>query len=181
MSERHLVIVDLETTSLDTATCWPLEVAAIDCVTGQALEFVPWVDDISLGKADKKALQINRYYERGAWENMAEMAETREFYRALHDMLRGHTLGGSNPRFDAAVLRRFLGGEPWHHRLADLATYAAPALGRGPDNLPGLVDVCAALGVENSGAHSAMGDVQATAECFRRLRAHYNTAPKVAL
>ena len=59
----------------------------------------------------------------------------------------------------------------WHHRLADLAAYAAGALGIPPNELVGLGDICTRLDVDPGVAHSALDDAKATAECFRRLTA----------
>ncbi|MFV8301248.1 exonuclease domain-containing protein [Mycolicibacterium fortuitum] len=137
MSKRQLIVVDLETTGLNTATCHPLEVAAVNTATGKEIRFVPFISRSALGNADFQALQVNRYFERGSWEDMlVDEGANRVAYEELEEMLTGNTLGGSNPRFDAAVLARFM-GEVWHHRLADLAAYAAPAMGLGPEELPG--------------------------------------------
>ncbi|MFV8049900.1 exonuclease domain-containing protein [Mycobacterium sp. 48b] len=173
MSKRQLIVVDLETTGLNTATCWPLEVAAINTATGHEIRFNPFVTRSALGEADFQALQVNRYYERGSWEDMlASAAENHVAYQELEKMLTGNTLGGSNPRFDAAVLARLM-GEVWHHRLADLSAYAAPAMGLGPDELPGLAKVCEHFGITNYDEHSAYGDATATASCFRAAREWY--------
>jgi DNA polymerase-3 subunit epsilon len=172
---RHLVIIDLETTGLNVATCQPLEVAAINTVTGEELTFVPFVTKSALSEAEPMALKVNRYYERGVWEEMLPDEDTnRQYYGTLADILKGNTLGGSNPRFDAAVLSRFT-GEVWHHRLADIANYAAPAMGRPPHNLPGLADVCKHFDIVNHEAHSAYYDAQATAACFRELAKQYES------
>jgi DNA polymerase-3 subunit epsilon len=166
---RDLIVCDLETTGLNTAQHWPLEVAAINILTGEELHFVPFIPASALGGADPQALQVNRYYERGTWKEMLpDLDANRRSYDLLRDMLQGNTLGGSNPRFDAAILQRFV-GEPWHYRLADLSAYAAGALGVLPGDLPGLDNVCHLLGVTNEDPHSALGDARATAECFRRL------------
>ncbi len=164
---RHLVVVDIETTSLDTETCAVLEVCAIDTMTGAEHYFVPHVVADELHPPDPRALQINRYYERGVWEHRLNVSDTVFAWDALKDMLRGNTLGGSNPRFDAALLARALKVEVWHHRLADLAAYAAPAMGLGPHELPGLDAVCEHFTVINTEPHSALGDARAAAKCFR--------------
>lgn len=170
MSDRQLIIVDVETTSLDTASCAILEVAAINPATGETLRFVPKVDRSQLSDAEPEALAVNRYYERKLFKETLSQDETRAEYGRLAIMLRGNTLGGSNPRFDAAVLERKI-GDIWHHRLADLSAYAAGVLGLSLTELPGLDKVCAALDVVNSEPHSALGDAQATADCFKMLAA----------
>lgn len=172
---RRLWVVDLETSGL-TAGHIPLEVAAVPISGGLGLYFVPHCHGGIISSADPDALRINRYFERGVYEHECDPQETRERYVELHRLLAGNTLGGSNPRFDAGMLsRRFanydLDPEPWHHRLADLSPYAAGVLSIPPTELPGLDKVCELLGVVNREPHSAMGDAQATAECFRTLMA----------
>jgi DNA polymerase-3 subunit epsilon len=169
MTDRQLIIVDLETTGLDPLTCHILEVSAINADTGEELTFAPHVSNTALGTADKRALQINKYYERGIWEEMLTLEETTRSFTTLEAMLRGNTLGGSNPRYDAQVLSRCI-DEVWHHRLADLSAYAAGKLNLAPTELPGLAQVCERLGVKNHEEHSAYYDAQATLECFKALQ-----------
>lgn len=168
---RELVIVDIESTGLGTAFHWPLEIAAINLTSREELHFVPFIPASALGDANPQAMQVNRYYERGVWKDMLpNLDANQKHYNTLAEMLQGNTLGGANPRFDAAILARFV-GEPWHHRLADVSAYAAGVLGLPLGDLPGLDKVCDALGVTNAEAHSALGDARATAECFRTLMA----------
>lgn len=169
---RKLIVVDLETTGLRD-TDIPIEIAAIP-PSGAPHYFVPYLAMADLDRVDPDALRINRYFERGVYKNQRDPAQTRKRYVELHEMLTGNTLGGSNPRFDAGMLsRRFvnycLSPEPWHHRLADLSAYAAGVLSIPATELPGLDTVCELLGVVNREPHSAMGDAQATADCFRLL------------
>jgi DNA polymerase-3 subunit epsilon len=168
MSDRQLIVVDVETTSLDTASCAILEVAAINPATGETLRFVPKVESGQLADAEPEALAVNRYYERQLFRETLSLDETRTSYHRLAHLLRGNILGGSNPRFDAAVLERKI-GNIWHHRLADLSAYAAGVLGLPLTELPGLEKVCAALDIVNSEPHSALGDADATARCFMAL------------
>lgn len=176
---RQLIVVDVETTGLEERHV-AIEVAAVNVQTGEELYFVPHVTSTALGAADREALQINRYYERGIWAQMDNLAITTwAHWDQLRVMLLGNTLGGSNPRFDAPKLMRGINHwadrtkhlpEPWHYRLADLSAYAAGALGLPLTELPGLYKVCELLGVKNEEVHSAMGDARATAECFRLLQ-----------
>lgn len=180
--DRQLWVVDIETTGLDTSLHVPLEVAAVNVVTRESYAFVPWLPDGALGAADPVALGISRYYERGVFKQQLSFEQTGEAYEFLWGLLAANTLGGSNPRFDAAMLLRGVSvlpfpavvfpvdREPWHHRLADLSAYAAGVLGMPPEILPGLAQVCELLGVVNDGEHTALGDAKAAAECFRRLR-----------
>lgn len=170
---RQLIVVDIETTGLEEDD-FPLEIAAVNVATGEEFHLVPFVTMTEISRADPKALQINRYFERGIRDIMQpNMAETLKRYRELQEFLRGNTFGGSNPRFDSDMLRGRV-STVWHHRLADLASYAAPEMGRPPTDLPGLEDVCRWLGVENTEPHSARGDARATAACFRALAEEYS-------
>jgi DNA polymerase-3 subunit epsilon len=135
--------------------------------------FVPWHNGFN-PRQDGDALAINRYFERGVYKEMATQSATSEFYELLHELLLGNTIAGSNPRFDANILanqflKMGLQPEPWHHRLLDLSTYAAGALGLPMDELPGLQKVCDILEVPFPDEHSAMGDVLATRNCLHRL------------
>lgn len=173
MTERQLVVVDLETTGLDTDTCHILEIAAVNVTTGREFYLAPFVPQSVFADPNSAiALSINRYFERRVFEGSDKSnrdAQARTF--ELREMLRGNTFAGSNPTFDFTLLRRDYKDVEPHHRLADLAPYAAAALGIPPTELPGLAKVCELLGVENTDPHSAMGDARATAECFRILMA----------
>jgi DNA polymerase-3 subunit epsilon len=170
--KRSLIVVDIETTGLDTQFHVPIEVAAINMDTDEILHFVPYLEPVHLGNASPDALRINRYFERGVYKNMLSPGDTNTWYGRLWKMLDGNTFAGSNPRFDAQMLTHtHQAGEVWHHRLADVSAYVAGALGLYPAELPGLADCCERLGVVNEGEHSALGDAKATVECFRKAAA----------
>lgn len=181
MSERALIVVDVETTGLDTNKHWVLEVAAVNVLTGEELYFVPALPVGALDEADGKAMKINGYFEREVFQHRLDAASSVGYWDRLWDWLSGNTLAGSNPSFDAAMLNRHHSWNtqtartpghppsPWHHRLADLSAFAAGALGIRPTALPGLDVVCRSLHVENTDPHSALGDARATADCFRKL------------
>lgn len=170
---RQLIVVDTETTGLhDDAAI--LEVVAINVATGEELNFVPFVSQEELGRAQPQAMRINRYYERGVFEIILGQHDTALYYHYLTNMLWGNTFGGCNPAFDARLIRgKGTISRVWHHRLADLAAYAGPALYLAPNELVGLADICDRLGVRNEDPHTALGDARATAECFRILTQHY--------
>lgn len=166
---RQLVVVDIETSALG-ANAVPLEIAAVNVDTGEEFYMVPFITTAQLAAAEPKALQINRYFERGVFEDMLTAEETKGGYLWLTEMLRGNTFAGSNPTFDSQIIAKS-SEVVWHHRLADLAAYTAGQTGIDPADLPGLAKACELLGVINAREHSALGDAVATAECFRRLRA----------
>lgn len=197
---RELIVIDCESTGLDPNFHVPIEIAAINLNTGKALRFVPELRPEFLAQADPAAMAINRYFERRVWEDALSRQETQDKYELLFNMLRGNTLGGSNPRFDADMIRRgyavansapttnllaprdpgFLPDEVWYHRLQDLAAYSCGALGADPAEPPGLAAVRKALGVKSPDEHTALGDARATAECFTILKAKYSAAGVMA-
>jgi len=166
-SAREIVVVDIETGGLDDDDCI-LEVAAINLTTGEEILFAPSLTDGAIHTASPDALRINRYYERGVYENELTDYATAEAYETLEAMLTGNTFAGSNPRFDSHFIAREI-GQVWHHRLLDLSAYAAGVLAIDPTDLPSGFKVCELLGVANEDEHSALGDARATAECFRKL------------
>lgn len=187
---RQLVVVDCETTGLIPGTHLPLEVAAVNVTTGEELYFVPAFPKGTLDNAAGEALAINRYFERGLHAQRLGWVDSEMAWGDLWMMLQGNTFAGSNPSFDAAMITTGFaktldetgGGDNawgrtaapnWHHRLADLAAYAGPALLLAPNELVGLAQICERLGVKNEHEHTALGDARATAECFRILTQHY--------
>ncbi len=182
---RQLIVVDTETTGLNPNTAAIIEIAAVNVATGEEVRFVPYVSPDQLAEASPEALHINRYYERALFREMLFSEHTTRAFTDLAVMLEGNTFGGSNPAFDAALVRRYPQpgfiegdhihpmGEVWHHRLADLAAYAGPALLLAPNELVGLAQICERLGVQIDGEHTALGDARATAECFRKLTHYY--------
>lgn len=164
---RQIVVVDTETTGLHEDAVI-LEVAAVNVETGEELYFAPHVDCQAFAEASGHAMQINRYFERGVFEDELTLWATQDHYSKLEDMLEGNTFAGSNPTFDSTRLPI---GNVWHHRLLDLSAFAAGVLGVHPGELPGAHAVCELLGVVNEEEHSALGDARAAAECFRRLMA----------
>ena len=178
MTDRHLIVVDLETTGLNVIRDVPVEVAALNTTTGERLEFVPNITRQDLVSASPEALAINRFYERRLFDRMLGPIDTLNAYRELAMMLKGNTFAGANPAFDAAILRSILVGRvgvtpQWHHRLADLSAITAGLFKLPPTELPGLAECCQKfnfqIGESPFAQHTAMGDVEATAECFKRL------------
>jgi DNA polymerase-3 subunit epsilon len=149
-----------------------LEIAALNLTTGEEFYVAPYLRPGELAGADPEAMAINRYYERRVFKDALENGEANaNAFKWLKEMLTDKTFAGSNPSFDAPKIAKLIGSEPWHHRMLDLAPYAAGVLGLPLGELPGLHKVCELLGVRHIGEHTALGDVRATAECFRALAA----------
>ena len=170
MSVRQVIVVDTETDGLDEDHNRPCEVAwrwwrgSVDGL------FIP---PHTLGEhTDPKALEINRYDERGLgdsdrWDLVYSAT------KLLHEMLQGSALAGANPRFDARMLNHLfvaagLAPSPWHYRLVDVQAYAAGRLGIPPWSLPGLHTLTELMGVP-SPTHGAMDDVVAVCHVLDAL------------
>lgn len=183
--ERQLVVVDVETNGLDPAVHEAVEVAWWNLSTGERGWFIPR-HDVSgvLGRAEVRALQVNRYIDRIAGQ--AQDYDGSQVVR-LHDefgdyqedehggAFTQHTLVSANPTFDAAFISKLFDQHlfdveraPWHHRLFDVEAYAAGVLGL--DHVPGLREVCELLELPHSPDHTAEGDVTAAGAAFLALR-----------
>ncbi|QJD50360.1 DNA polymerase exonuclease subunit [Mycobacterium phage MarkPhew] len=176
---RQLIVVDLETTGLHDEAV-PLEVALLNVDTGESMRFVPHVTVEQMSAAQPEALEFNRYFDRGIAREMLTEQQTAVAWAEVQDWLRGNTFAGSNPAFDSAIVARQLVaygtglpetvGRVWHHRLADLAAYAAGKFNVAPTALEGLDGVAERLHVAVVDRHSAIGDAFATGLCFDILR-----------
>lgn len=170
MSDAPLVFLDCETTGLDPAAHQVWEIAyAVD--DGPILSsFVQH----SLANATVEALRVGRYVDRFESERGTQGWT---FEVDLRQALRGATLVGANPAFDAAFLKARSGWvtnpAPWSYRLLDIEAYAMPALGL--DRPRGLAFIAEQLGVQPPD-HIAAGDVHTLRECWRSLRKRYADA-----
>lgn len=161
----RLCFVDTETTGLDPRIHQPYEV----CM---------WRDDWehpntfrlphTLEYADPQALQIGRYFEREQDRKVGYDAAV-----VVRRHLRGVTLVGSNPGFDAAMLTRVIGTAVWHHRMIDVANVAMVVFDTyRPLGLADAASECRARGYEIPRPdHSAEGDVRTTRAVYEALRA----------
>lgn len=139
MTSTPLAFVDTETTGLnpDSHAMW--ELAIIRRADGVETEHL-W--QIKLSKweiegADPEALRINRYAERMVLTDDSPVGDMTHACGLPHPMklealrttvtglLDGAVIVGSNPPFDAAFLKAFLGVSPWRYRTVDIATLAA--------------------------------------------------------
>lgn len=102
MSDRRLIVVDVETTGLESHDIC-VEVGWHDVESGEHGSFVPahdvaWV----LANAHPRALEVNGYRERLVDAAQDDGTEVRR----LHERLGGHVMGGSNVRTDAVHVAR---------------------------------------------------------------------------
>lgn len=171
-SRRQLVIVDCETTGLDPTVHVPVEVAWWHVGTGERGLFIPPHTHLNMIQADPTALTINGYYERGLDNRDHWDTDGSELTR-LHQALKGVSMVGSNPSFDASMLtpmyRRWaLQPQPWRYATMDIGTYAAGVFGLSIGDRFTLPALCDRFGIPR-GDHTAEGDVTATGLCLDAL------------
>ena len=159
-----LCFIDTETTGLDPRVHKPWEVCTwIDGEQAPETRALPH----TLELADPQALNIGGYWDRAGAARV--VADRGSFTRRL----RGVTLVGSNPAFDAAMLTPFIGMAVWHHRLINVAEGGMWVFGW--DRPRGLADVaaeCRSRGYDiPEPDHTAEGDVRATRAVYEALRA----------
>lgn len=164
-----LCFIDTETTGLDPRIHQPYEVSWwIEDFDEPSTE---WLEH-TLEHADRQALDIGRYWERGAHQ-----ARRTGYLRTIEPLtlagcLVDVTLVGSNPAFDAAMLSRYIGTSVWHHRMIDVSTGGMWVFGWDrPRGLAGVADECRSRGHEIPRPdHTAEGDVRTTRAVYEALR-----------
>lgn len=161
-----LCFIDTETTGLDPRIHQPYEVSW--WFEGQAVPHSEWLRH-DLTNADPQALQVGRYWERQAHDWGKGYIDP----TGLAVLLRGVTLVGSNPSFDAAMLTSYIGTAVWHHRLINVAEGGMWVFGW--DRPKGLADVAAECRTRGYDIpepdHTAEGDVRTTRAVYEALRA----------
>jgi DNA polymerase III epsilon subunit-like protein len=126
-----LAFVDCETTGLDPFLHDAFEIAVILRADGRDQEHVFHIRP-DLANASPDALVLNRYHERTsdpAWK----WHDPHHAATQLHRVLDGAVLIGSNPAFDAEMIRHlfaryFDDATPWHYRTVDVVTLAVGSL-----------------------------------------------------
>lgn len=164
-----LCFLDTETTGLDPRVHQPWEVCwwrEDDPMPVSAL--LPH----TLDHADPVALDINRYHEREIEPDWCD-PDRWGIVDHLRARLAGVTLVGSNPGFDAGMLRPLLRCEPWHHRPINVADGAMFLFGWDrPKGLDKITLELRSRGYEiPEPDHSAEGDVRATRAIYYALKA----------
>ena len=164
-----LCFIDTETTGLDPRIHQPYEVAWWR--EDESKPRSEWIQH-TLDHADPKALEVGRYWERGAHSAMPGGYMRTVDARTLSLVLGDVTLVGSNPAFDAAMLTRVIGAPVWHHRMIDVAAAGMWVFGLDrPEGLAGTALRCKAEGYDiPEPDHTAEGDVRATRAVYEAMR-----------
>jgi DNA polymerase III epsilon subunit-like protein len=165
-----LAFIDIETTGLDPDRHLMWELAIIRRTAEVDSEFV-WQFGVDLSQADSAAFRISHFYDR--FGNIVGEYRVAEVARMVAKLLDGVTLIGAVPSFDAGFIGPWLRANgqcpTWHHRLRCVETLTAGHL-RNPD-LGGLAGCCKALGIEQSGEHTALGDARAARDVWDHVMA----------
>jgi DNA polymerase III epsilon subunit-like protein len=164
-----LIYLDTETTGLDPDRheVWEISYAVGDAEIQQS--FV----EHTLENAEPIALEIGRYHER--FPTDFNLAEADKFESDLIEKLADVTVVGANPAFDAKMLSKRWGVEPWHYRLLDIESYAMPYFGwEKPKGMKAIYDALTEEGfVIPTPDHTAAGDVRALREVHKILQERY--------
>lgn len=168
-----VVFVDTETTGLDPFTHEIWDLAIIESNGGEFEYHFP----VNLTKADPKALQVGRYYERTGdlgWEWDSPKSWVHQIARQLD----GKHLVGACPWFDAQFLRHFLlyhGHQAtWRYHHIDIEALAVgylAARGETVDLPYHSKDLSRRVGVDPDmfDAHTAIGDARWAKAVYEKI------------
>lgn len=192
MSNGTLVFVDTETISLERDHRHLWEVALIvehaQPPDGNGViedeEHVWILDDVPLGEADPRSLEIGRFYERYR-PGILHHTSRAHVAAKVSELTRGHaTLIGAVPSFDEERLWGLLranGACPdWHYHLVDIETLIVGYAANGATTPleqkilrpPWKYDeLLAALGitVDENERHTALGDAKVVQQAYHRI------------
>jgi DNA polymerase III alpha subunit (gram-positive type) len=160
---RRLVFLDTETTGLNKTMAQIIELA-------WGIEQEPiraFILPHSLRNAEAKALEINRYWQRGLDHQPRDPHALDQFTQ----IAAGNIMVGANIHYDLDLLARAIGFEPWWHRAIDIEVYAQAVFGL--DEPPGL-RIIRELLVERGydvpePDHTAIGDTLTVRACYYLL------------
>lgn len=163
-----LAYVDTETTGLDARIHQPYEL----CIWREDAEHpITWRLPHTLEYADPFALTVGNYYEREFYPFGSPMGRA-GIASQLIPQLRGVTLVGSNPAFDARMLEQFIGTSVWHYRFINVAEYAMAVFDWDrPEGIAKITEMLLSMGYEIPAPdHTAEGDVRTTRAAYEALR-----------
>lgn len=176
MKGKRLAFVDLETTGINP---FKHEIIEIGCLIAKQNDNNEWVvteefefkvKPEHIETAETEALRINRYDE-SAWM----FAHTQEeALKVLSQKCDGCVMVGQNVSFDYAFLAAKFGKynikDPFFYAKLDTISLAYMRF-RKDETMTSftLRELCERLGIKNEKAHSALADIRATYEIFKKL------------
>jgi len=175
MKKDKLAFIDLETTGTDPSKH---EIIEIGCVLARqegnniekVEEFEIKVKPERIEDAEQKALRINGYNE-ADWLFAVDLRQALE---TIAKKSEGHILAGQNIAFDWAFLDKAYrdAGLEWkiQYYMVDTKSIAFAKL-HNDETIKNysLRELCQHYGIENVKAHSALSDIQATFEVYKKL------------
>lgn len=176
MRDKKLAFIDLETTGMDPARH---EVIEIGCLlakldekgTYQELEsFEVKVKPEHIETAEQQALRVNGYDE----ANWMFAHTQEEAFKLLAQKCEGCVMVAQNVPFDYAFLlagfNRFKIPDPFFFAKLDTISIAYLRFRKDPEMTSfSLRSLCEKYGVKNDKAHTALADIRATFEVFKKL------------
>jgi DNA polymerase-3 subunit alpha (Gram-positive type) len=176
MKGKRLAFIDLETTGLNP---YNHEIIEIGCLIAKQNERSEWVtiDEFEfkvkpehIETAEVGALRVNGYDE-SAWMFAHSLEEA---LKTLSQKCDGCVLVGQNISFDYSFLSYAFGQkkikDPFFYAKLDTISLAYMRF-RKDETMTSftLRELCERLGIKNEKAHSALADIRATFEIFKRL------------
>lgn len=177
MYNKHLIVIDFETTGLNVGRDYPIQAAAVVLHPDGTIEpqfvtdiAVPWFVRFTRDR-HSKAHDVHGI----TWERLSgartQLEATWQFDLVAQKFPKA-LLAGANVGFDYAMLKRLysLAGQqsrfPFDYHTVDLTGIAEVTLG-----VHSLKRIAHELGIQTDQyqKHDALGDATLTAECFKRL------------
>ena len=180
MKERAMAFIDLETTGLDPEKHEIIEIGLVlaeQSVTPDGKISLKVVDEFEvkvkpehIENADPVGLKICHYSE----EEWVSAVPLKEALKILSDKAAGAIMVGHNVAFDFAFLensfsRAGIENKMHYHKLDTISIAFAKLYGHRDVEKLSLRALCEYLGVENKKSHSALSDIRATFEVFKKL------------
>ncbi|MCR4283843.1 MAG: 3'-5' exonuclease [Parcubacteria group bacterium] len=180
MKNHNLAFTDLETTGLDAHEHEIIEIGCIIARQAPALiggpkievmeEFLLKVKPEHLETADPEALKINGYNE-AEWKDAIPLKEAMEIFanKTVDAALIAQNVSFDWVFLDEAFRKTGVENKMHYHKL-DVISFAFAKLYDKPDAQKfSLRALCKYLGVRNEKEHSALADIRATFEVYKKL------------
>lgn len=165
---------DTETTGTDPARHQIWEIGAVKRMGNEIDYFETQILTPDLSGADKKALEICRFYDR---YDRSRAVSLEEALIDLIDFSKDTVLFGLNVSFDITFLQMnaeredLLFSPAWHYSPVDVKSYASGALGlKGSVASHKLADMLG-VRIDERRRHSALGDAELTLEIYDKASA----------